>query len=105
MATFLSEQWQNSVPPAKSLAAGLVPLLTAGCMEIAFAIVSSSFYVIFHQMWQLELGPGLDRFMRRHKAIEFGRKANRLSTHRSPTVTGCSPRPSSRQARRRQRAP
>src|SRR3989442_12276779 len=48
-ATFLSGQWQTSVPPAKFLAAGFMPRSTAGCMEIALAIVSSSFYVIFRR--------------------------------------------------------
>src|ERR1700757_2987537 len=46
-ATFLSGQWQSNAPPAKFAAAGFTPWSTAGCMEIALAIVRSSFYVIF----------------------------------------------------------
>src|SRR4029077_17363306 len=47
-ATFLSVQWQTSLPPAKFAAAGFVPWSTAGCMEIALLIISPSIYVTCH---------------------------------------------------------
>src|SRR5262245_40963531 len=54
-ATFLSGQWQTSVPPAKSATAGFVPRSTAGCMEIALVIVSSPFLCTLPSHYPLSL--------------------------------------------------